>query len=98
MKQPTLRLDIRIGVKVLEQNDFIRSLFADVVPLVMWTVVREQRLALELSSDVVGLNEIVFCHTRRVAERKRHGLDGVMDRAPGTAGLLRDLACKVGGC
>jgi len=86
---------MRIRVKVLEQDDLIRGLFADIIPLVMGTVICEQRLALELPADVVGPNEIVFCHAGRVAERKRHGLDGVMNRAPGTSSAsLEILAWK----
>lgn len=88
-----------IGIKHFQKQDLLWTLLAEVVPLVIWVEMHVHVCALELSPDVVALDEIARRHRAGIAKGEGVVLDDVVNGPPNvynTHSALQELGGLVG--
>ena len=88
MSKLTPCLDRAIRVKHLHQQDFLRFLLSEVVPLVSLVVMGVEIRPLELPPDMVTFHQVLVGYRAGVTEGERIVFDGVLDWAPDTVKRL----------
>lgn len=74
--------NVRFGIKILENQDFVLALFAHVVESLRWVAHQIQRRAAVMPPNVIGLHKVAAIHSPSVTHGKRPVFDGINQWSP----------------